>query len=375
MKIRRVFANSFRNYKECSLDIDSMINVFYGKNAQGKTNLLEIIFYGAFGLSHRTFQEDELFNENSRQLAVGIIFENQHGLGEVKIKKINEFEKKKKEFYLNNNKTTAKNYYGTLCTVMFSPEDLQLVKGDPALRRRFLDMEISQIDKLYYALLVKYGRVLQQRNKLLKEIRDAGRSAEELGLWDKELSKIAAQIVIKRMEVLKKSQKIAQHIYASIAGANEVFTVRYEMKGNNNSVIEVAEQESIQYDKYIQLLTERRNIDILRGSTGIGPHRDDILFFVNDRSLKAFGSQGQQRSAALTMKLTQLEFFKDELGEYPVLLLDDVMSELDEERRGHLLTFINEKIQTFITVNEKALIPFIGKAAYYHITNGKISRG
>ena len=282
MKVKRIYAVNFRNYKECCLEITSMVNIFYGQNAQGKTNLLEAMLF------------------------------------------------------LNDVKVRPKEHYRTLNMVMFSPEDLQLIKGEPALRRRFFDMQISQTDKAYYDLLIKYNRILQQRNRLLKDIRDNNASIELLLTWDQEFVLTAARIAVKRLAALQKLKNIAKDIYAALTGELETLTVFYELKANNGELL-YPDEAICWEDFYRSKLFERRQVDILRGSTGIGPHRDDLLFKVNDRILKAFGSQGQQRSAALK--------------------------------------FIDGKVQTFITVNDKALIPDLSGNAYFRIIEGRIAEG
>ena len=259
---------------------------------------------------------------------------------------------------------------------MFSPEDLQLIKGEPQLRRRFFDMQIAQTDKAYYELLVKYNRLLQQRNRLLKEIRDNNGDKGQLNLWNNELSASAARIIKKRLAALEELLVIASGIYASIAGGSESMLINYALKTSNDFILQQSDKSESEWQEfYLKELHERQALDILRGNTSIGPHRDDLFFYVSGKLLKAFGSQGQQRSAALALKLAQLEYVKNNTGEYPVLLLDDVMSELDSERRTHLLKFIDGRVQTFITVNDKHLIPDLNNNAYFYIENGKVMQG
>lgn len=373
MKITKIYAVNFRNYASCSLNVNSMINVFYGQNAQGKTNILEAIFYGAFGLSHRSSAEEELLKLGTESMAVGVEYASFTGEHTVKIKKLRQQERWKKEILLDGVKVRPKEHYGSLNAVMFSPEDLQLVKGEPALRRRFFDMQISQTDPVYYDLLVKYNRVLQQRNKLLKELRDNGGSPAVLQPWDEEFIRLAAAITKKRLAALAKLKTIAGEIYASITGYKEELAVGYELKANNGQLLYPETEAVAGEDFYRSHLAERQRIDILRGNTGIGPHRDDLQLLLNGLSLRSFGSQGQQRSGALALKLSQLEYVHRELGEFPVLLLDDVMSELDNSRRAQLLLFIDGRVQTFITVNDKELIPDLANNAYFHIERGTIS--
>ena len=374
MKINKIYAVNFRNYSSCNLDFSSMINVFYGQNAQGKTNILEAIFYSAFGMSHRTFTEDDLLKISCKEMAVGVEYESFSGVHDIKIKKYQQLGRNKKEIFLDGTKVRPKEHYGSLNVVMFSPEDLQLVKGEPSLRRRFFDMQIAQTDPIYYDLLVKYNRVLQQRNKLLKEIRDNGGSHEQLEPWNKEFIVLATAIAKKRQLALEKLQAIAGEIYASITGNKETLTIKYELKANNGELLYPESDFSAWEMFYTNKLKERERIDILRGNTGIGPHRDDIVLLLNDMSLKSFGSQGQQRSGALALKLSQLEYVRREIGEFPILLLDDVMSELDNSRRAQLLLFIDGRVQTFITVNDRELIPELAGNAYFEITQGSVRK-
>ena len=374
MKINKIYAVNFRNYSSCNLDFSSMINVFYGQNAQGKTNILEAIFYSSFGMSHRTFTEDDLLKISCKEMAVGVEYESFSGVHDIKIKKYQQLGRNKKEIFLDGTKVRPKEHYGSLNVVMFSPEDLQLVKGEPSLRRRFFDMQIAQTDPIYYDLLVKYNRVLQQRNKLLKEIRDNGGTPQQLEPWNKEFIVLATAIAKKRQLALEKLQAIAGEIYASITGNKETLTIKYELKANNGELLYPESDFSAWEIFYTNKLKERERIDILRGNTGIGPHRDDIVLLLNDMSLKSFGSQGQQRSGALALKLSQLEYVRREIGEFPVLLLDDVMSELDNNRRAQLLLFIDVRVQTFITVNDRELIPELAGNAYFEIMQGSVRK-
>ena len=375
MKISKLYAVNFRNYDQCSLEFPSMINVLYGKNAQGKTNLLEAIFYGAFGLSHRTSSEEELVKMNASAMAVGVEYESFTGQHAIKIKRIKQLERTKKEIFLDGVKVRPKEHYGSLNAVMFSPEDLQLIKGEPALRRRFFDMQISQTDPIYYDLLVKYNRVLQQRNKLLKDLREQGGKNTILVPWNQEFCRLACAITKKRLEALAKLECIVSTIYASLSGNKEQIVVNYEFKANNSMLLYPRNLDECTEVFYEKLLNERARVDIIRGNTGIGPHRDDLQILLNGMSLKAFGSQGQQRTGALALKLSQLEYVHQEIGEFPVLLLDDVMSELDNERRAQLLLFIDGRVQTFITVNDKELIPELVNNAYFKISGGSIEEG
>lgn len=373
MKINSIYAVNFRNYTSCRLDTPSMINVFFGKNAQGKTNILEAVFYSAFGMSHRTASEEDLLKLNCSQMAVGVDYENFSGSHEVKIKRYRQNERWKKEILLDGAKVKPREHYGALNAVIFSPEDLQLVKGEPSLRRRFFDMQIAQTDPVYYDMLVKYNRVLLQRNKLLKDLRENGGSSASLRPWNGEFVKLAAAITARRIGALQKLQSIAGEIYSSISSNQEELAVFYELKGNNGELLCPADSSCCSEEFYRKHLAEREKIDILRGNTGIGPHRDDLRILLNGFSSRSFASQGQQRSCALALKLSQLEYVRRENGEFPVLLLDDVMSELDNSRRSQLLQFIDGRVQTFITVNDRELIPELAGNAYFEIIGGTVN--
>ena len=342
MIINKLQLVNFRNYNHVAVVFDKMVTVFYGKNGQGKTNLLESIYYSSFGLSHRTSREDEMVKFSSEGMAVLLDFTKEDGEHSIRMKRFFDKGKSYKEIKIDGNKTTAKNHYSFLNTVMFSPEDLQIIKGDPGLRRRFMDMEISQTDPLYYELLVRYRRLLKQRNSLLKTIRDQNQSQEQLSPWDEEITSVGAQILIKRLENLKKLKEISIPAFHNLSDKNDSLEIKYEMKGNNGESY-YPEEETYNNikDFYMASLKERRFKDIMQGNTGIGVHRDDFKTYINNADGKAFASQGQQRCCALALKFSQIEYVKEMSGEYPVLLLDDVMSELDQYRRNQLISFIN----------------------------------
>ena len=375
MKITNLRLINFRNYTLMELNFPAMINVFFGANAQGKTNLLESIYYGALGLSHRTSNEDELVRFRSEGLAVQVRFEKEDAPHSIQIKRYLEQEKVKKLLLLDDKKISAREHYGFLKVILFSPEDLAIIKGDPAQRRRFLDMGLAQTDPVYYDLLVQYNRTLRQRNKLLKNIREKGAPENLLNTWDENLSLLAAQILQKRLANLTGFTTLTGKIGTVLTGSQEELTIRYNLKANNGVYLQVNAEDTRDWAEFYKTsLKERRFKDVLMGYTGIGIHRDDLLFTINGYDSKAFGSQGQKRSYALALKLAQLEFIKQQCGEYPVLLLDDVMSELDEARRTQLLHFLDGRVQTFITVNDRSLIPSLAETAYFQVRDGTIEK-
>ena len=225
---------------------------------------------------------------------------------------------------------------------------------------------------LYYNQLVQYNKILLQRNNLLKKIKENSNLINMLDMWDEQFAKSAAFIVDKRLKNADKLNKIAQYIHANISGNNEKLDIKYSISKNNINLSTDTGYKQL-YDGYCENLKKYRKNDIFKGSTSIGPHRDDIYFFINDIDLKSFGSQGQQRSAVLSLKLAELELLKNETGEYPVLLLDDVMSELDNKRRSSLLDFLQKKnIQTLITATDKSLFNDSRKNRFFIINNGKV---
>jgi DNA replication and repair protein RecF len=373
MKINKLQLVNFRNYERCTVNFDKMVTVFYGNNGQGKTNILESIFYSAFGFSHRTNKEDEMVKFSSEGMAVLLDFTKEDGSHSVRMKRYYDQGKYHKEIKIDGNKTTAKNHYSFLNAVIFSPEDLNIIKGDPGLRRRFIDMEISQTDPVYYELLIRYRRLLKQRNSLLKVIREDYQSQAQLDPWDEEIADTGAQILIKRLENIKKLKEICTPVFHILSNQADCMDIKYEMKGNNGELFYL-EEENVKNSKdfYLKSLNDRRFKDIMQGSTGIGIHRDDLKTYINNLDSKAFASQGQQRCCALALKLSQIEYVKQVSGGYPVLLLDDVMSELDQHRRNQLINFINDKVQTIITVNDKTLIPDFGSNRYFNVEQGNI---
>ena len=334
---------------------------------------LESIFYSAFGFSHRTNKEDEMVRFLSEGMAVLLDFTKEDGPHSVRIKRYCDQGKYHKEIKIDGNKTTAKNHYSFLNAVIFSPEDLNIIKGDPGLRRRFMDMEISQTDSVYYELLIRYRRLLKQRNSLLKVIREDNQLQAQLATWDEEIADTGAQILIKRLSNIKKLKEICIPFFYILSNQADCLEIKYEMKGNNGQLF-YPEEDNVKDIKefYLKSLNERRFKDIMQGNTGIGIHRDDFRTYINGLDSKAFASQGQQRCCALALKLSQIEYVKQVSGGYPVLLLDDVMSELDQQRRKQLIHFINDKVQTIITVNDKTLIPDFGSNRYFNVEQGNI---
>lgn len=361
MNITSIRLHQYRNYKQENISFPKSIVLLYGKNGQGKTNLLEALYVGGIGKSYRGIADADLIQWDCNDASIIINFVRNGVEQQVKVilSKV-----AKKELWINETKVPQRELVGTLNEVLFSPEDLQLIKGSPALRRRFLDMEISQVNPTYYRELLQYNRAISQRNLLLRKMKYEGSfSIEE---WDHQIASFAASIVEKRLAALHKIGFLSGVIHRRLTDGEENLTISYVQPYDKQK--NIVHNAAWYYEQLQQHLAE----DIQRMATSIGPHRDDLSFFVNGSDLKKYGSQGQQRTAVLALKLSELEYVKSEIGEYPVLLLDDVMSELDEARRNALLEFVRNRIQTFITTTEPLL--FESMESYYQlcIEKGKV---
>lgn len=363
MRVNRLTLKNFRNYTQLSLDFTQNINVFIGENAQGKTNILEAIYFSAMGHSHRTYNEQEMVQWNQEESLIDLAF-LRHNVENRLIFKLKS--KQNKEIKLNDGAIKPREIIGCFNAVLFSPEDLLLIKGAPAGRRRFLDGEISQASPGYYHRLLQYNRIINQRNHLLKKIKESRTGLDMLETWDDQTAKAAAYLVVKRQEAVKKLAMLANLMHRRITDSKENLGLIYYC----HEMGQVFPENLTAW--YKQKLTDIRNADIVKGSTGVGPHRDDLILTVNGINLRTFGSQGQQRTGILALKLAELEFIKSETGEYPVLLLDDVMSELDISRREQLINFIRDKIQTFITATDEKYFPTQKFGRYYRVEKGTV---
>ena len=324
----------FRNYQTLSLDLGPHLTIVTGDNAQGKTNLLEALYLCATGRSWRTYNEKECIARDKEEAYVGLDYMYRD-------------KKEKVEMVLRRNarKSAMINGYpvhrindlfGRFHVVVFSPEDLYLVKGSPSKRRRFLDMEISQQDPIYLYNLQQYTIVLKQRNRLLKTEKDPDRLKETLFAWDKQLAYYGIRVIQRRMDFLKELTVYTAKVHEKISGGKEEVTMKYE--------------ETVPADQEIFLRRLELSFDKDRktASTTIGPQHDDVAFLINGIDVRIFGSQGQQRTLALSLKIAVMQMMRDKLSDSPVLLLDDVMSELDHERQRQLTEYISSS-QTILT--------------------------
>ncbi|TYQ14757.1 UNVERIFIED_CONTAM: DNA replication and repair protein RecF [Acetivibrio alkalicellulosi] len=345
MHIEELELENFRNYKSVKTSFSNKINVIYGENAQGKTNIIESIFLCASGRSHRTSKDAELVNVNSNNFNVKIIINKNNE------KKLIDYQYKSGKKVIMINEIPVKkigNLMGNLLAVIFSPEDILIIKEGPSLRRRFIDITISQLQPSYFYNLQQYNKILIQRNNLLKEIQKNKSLIETMEIWDEKISEVGSRIVVARNKFLKNLNKISKIKHYKLTNNCEELEIQYKtnIEEKKFDSIDLIEKEMIEKLKRI------RNIELKRCVTLIGPHRDDYEIILNGMKLKNFGSQGQQRTAILSLKLSEIEIIKNETDDYPVLLLDDVMSELDKKRREFLLDSIQD-IQVFITCTEK----------------------
>ncbi len=334
MYIKRLQMLNYRNYKSLNITLGKNVNVFMGDNAQGKTNILEAIYYCAFSKSHRTSKDRDLINWNSDSAYINLL------VGKDRLDKnidINILKDGKKAIKINKIKVSKiGELFGTFNVVMFSPEDLKIIKDSPGIRRKFIDMELCQLNSKYYYNLVQYNKILNERNVILK---NRNIDKEILDIYDIQLADYGYHIVMDRINYINKLNFYGKDVHRDISSGKENIEFRY--------ISTIKDLENIKSNFY-EALKKNRKKDIEKGITSIGPHRDDFIVLINDIDTKSFGSQGQQRSAVLTMKFSSLKIIKEITSEYPVLLLDDVLSELDFNRKRYILSTIGE-IQTIIT--------------------------
>lgn len=340
MNIHSLELVNFRNYEHANWTFPPHIIVLHGLNGVGKSNLLEALYVSTIGRSFRTNDTQDLLQFGATEAGIIVEFTKRDTKHKINLKLSG---KEKKDIRLNGNRILQKELVGTLNTVLFSPEDLQLIKGSPSLRRRFLDIEISQTSALYYQQLRLYNKILQQRNKVLKD--SYGKRDISLAEWDTQLAETGSFIIKKRLDSLRKINLLLDLMNRKLTGGKENLKLTYEQHQISTGFL-------TEPQAFYEQLQGNLPVDRHRMSTSFGPHRDDLGFFSGPMDLKRFGSQGQQRTAILSLKLSELEYIKSEVGEYPILLLDDVLSELDKERRQNLLNFIHKKIQTFITTTD-----------------------
>ena len=357
MIVKQIELHNFRNYNTLSLPLSDQVNIFYGDNAQGKTNILESIYVCSTTKSHKGSKDRDMIKIGEEEAHIRMLLEKKGVPHRI-------------DMHLKKNKTKgvavdgipikkSSELFGLMNVVFFSPEDLSMIKNGPGERRRFMDLELCQLNKLYLYYLSNYNKILVQRNNLLKQISYQSSLADTLEVWDAQLAEFGRQIILCRQEFLKEMDEVVKAVHATLSGGKEILTISYE--------------PSVSAEEFEHKLKKSREQDIYRKMTHYGPHRDDISFFIGEENIKLFGSQGQQRTAALSLKLAELELVKKKIGENPVLLLDDVLSELDRKRQHHLLNSM-DGIQTMITCT--GLEEFVGDRQKFNqifrVTDGMV---
>lgn len=334
MIIESVDLQNYRNYEFLNMTFDNKINIIYGDNAQGKTNILESLYVCATSKSHRGSKDKDIIRFGNDEAHIKVMVKK-HGMNY------------RLDMHLKKNKTKgiavngipirrAVELFGIINIIIFSPEDMNIIKNGPSERRRFMDMELSQLDKIYLSNLVNYNKVVVQRNKLLKQLQFSGDSGlfDMLDVWDMQLVRYGSEIIKRRMDFIDDINSIIRPVHSKLSGNKEILNLRYIPCTTT--------------DNFKDEVIRSRERDIKLKMTNVGPHKDDVAFFINDKDVRKYGSQGQQRTCALSLKLAEIELVKKVINDTPVLLLDDVLSELDANRQNFLLDSIGD-IQTIIT--------------------------
>ena len=353
MWIEELEINNFRNYEKQKIKLNKKINVFYGENAQGKTNIIEAIFLGSMGKSFRTNKDKELIKINEDNCNLEILFKKSDRNGKINIKLGN-----KKEIFINEIKIKKlSELIGNINIVLFTPDDINLLKGGPHNRRKFLDIMISQLRPKYLYIYTLYNKALEERNNYLKRIKLEDKKDELLEIWEEQIAEYGIIINKYREEFINKIKDKIKKIHKNITNNKEDINIEYFSDCTNK-------------EKYLKLLKERRKLDIIKGYTTKGIHRDDFIIYINGLQINTYGSQGQNRTAILSLKLSELQVIYDEINENPILLLDDFMSELDKNRRNKFLENIKDT-QVIITCTDKINLN-IKDIKTYNVENGKI---
>lgn len=358
MILKSIELKNFRNYEDLDLKFDSGTNILFGDNAQGKTNILEAAYVSGTTKSHKGSRDKDMIRFGEDESHIRTIVEKQGKEYQLDIHL-----KKNRSKGIAINKVPIKKaseLFGILNMVFFSPEDLNIIKNGPSERRRFLDAEICQLDKIYLSDLTRYNKILMQRNRLLKDMQHQPQLMKTLPVWDMQLVEYGKRLIRRRRQFVEELSEIVTGIHRNISGKREELVLRYEP----NIDAEFLEDE----------LNRVREKDRKYAQTSVGPHRDDISFFIRGVDIRKFGSQGQQRTSALSLKLSEIELVRQTIHDTPVLLLDDVLSELDSNRQNYLLNSIHD-IQTMITCT--GLDEFVRNRfqidKVFHVIDGHVS--
>ncbi|MEE1200265.1 MAG: DNA replication/repair protein RecF [Christensenellales bacterium] len=361
MRIDRLELNNYRCYENCTFTPCEGVTVLLGDNGQGKTNVLEAAYLTCTGRSHRTRQDRELVRWGADFADVRIETRRRDGSHQVEI--IMPATGKRRIKIAGQEVSRSGELLGHVTGVLFSPEDLRTVKDGPAERRRFVDMALSQLRPAYYYAMQRYNRALKQRNELLRAIGANPSLGSTLEAWDEQLAQSGEELMRHRRQYIERLSRVAEQTHLEIAGGKERLKIRYAPSVDGDDV-----------DGCLEALFAARENDLRRMTTSVGPHRDDVEMLVDGREVRAYGSQGQQRTAALAMRLSELMVMHDELDEWPVLMLDDVMSELDPSRRRRLLERL-EGIQTLVTCTDPEDLAGAEAGSVFRVEKGSISPG
>lgn len=358
MRITHVQLNHYRSYEVCDLEPCKGVNVLAGDNGQGKTNVLEALYLCCTGRSHRTRQDRDLIRWGADFASVRVEAQRRDGSHQVEM--IFPALGRRRIKVAGQEVSKSGELMGHVTGVLFSPEDLRCVKDGPAERRRFVDMALSQLRPAYYYALQRYARALKQRNEVLKKISVQPGLLQTLDSWDEQLASAGTELMRQRRSYIARLSAAAGTLHGEISDGREALEIRYAPS------VSLGDDVQANLDA---LLAAREN-DLRRMTTSVGAHRDDVLLLIGGRDVRAYGSQGQQRTAALAMRLSELNVMRDELGEWPMLLLDDVMSELDPTRRRQLIGHL-KGIQTFITCTDPADLAGAEVGRTFHVCNGQ----
>lgn len=353
MYIKRIKLSNFRNYENEEIELTNGINVFFGDNAQGKTNILEAIFICAMGKSFRTKREKELIQLGKNISKIEIEYEKSDRDGKIKI----ELSDKKCVYFNGVKLKKLSEILGNLNIVIFSPDDINILKNGPANRRKFLDMMISQLRPAYIYNLNLYLKTLEQRNNYLRQIKFENKDKNLIEIWNEKLADYGIKVYQYRKEFINKITERINKFHNEITNSKENIRLEYS-------------SDCIEKEKYLKILNISQVVDISKGYTSKGIHRDDFSVFINEKQVNVYGSQGQHRTAILSLKLSELDIIFDEIGEYPILLLDDFMSELDKKRRENFIKNISNN-QVLITCTDEIELKGI-RGRSYKVKEGKI---
>lgn len=361
MIIKDISLKNFRNYKECKISFDPFMNIFIGKNAQGKTNILEAIYLLSLSKSFKThiLEEMILFDSDFAKLITHVQTNRKNIDLEIVLSKLG-----KKAMINSTEITKSSDYVGYLNVVLFVPEDLMLIKGSPKLRRKFVDIELSKISPIYLFNLSKYKKLLKERNQYLKLLHDSHKKEDlYLEVLSEQLAKLQVDLIKKRIEFIELLNDITKKMYSYISLNKEELNIKYK-----------SSYKEITYEFILDKYKKNYSRDIHYSNTVDGIHKDDIEIYLDEQDASTYASQGQQRSIVLAIKIALLELVKKEIGEYPVLLLDDVLSELDDVRKTKLLNLIQDKVQTFVTTTSIDGIhhDVINKSKKIYIVEGNV---